>query len=65
MSELEEKTKLAEFLERENEILIQTLVNIIKSCAHPKIAVRCVMVDLKPIRQVLKNVGVIDPELGF
>lgn len=36
-------------------ILRKTLEDIINSCVHPEKAVRAVMVNLKPIREVLKS----------
>lgn len=42
-------------LMEQNQRLVDTLQGIINSCAHPAIALRCVMVDLKPIRAALKR----------
>ena len=39
----------------QNQRLIEVLQGIINSCVHPDIAVRCVMVDLAPIRKVIKQ----------
>lgn len=35
---------------------VATLEGIIQGCCHPDIAIRAVMVDLKPIRNVLKKI---------
>lgn len=42
-------------MENMAEKLAKTLKDIIDGAAHPEIAVRRVMVDLKPIRAVLKE----------
>jgi len=52
-------------LESEKKIFVQALENVIKSTVHPNVAVRAVMVDLKPIRNVLKNIVGSLPELGI
>jgi hypothetical protein len=38
-----------------NAVLAGALQGVINSCAHPAIAIRCVMVDLTPIRKALKK----------
>lgn len=38
-----------------NEVLATALQGVINSAAHPAIALRCVMVDLAPIRKALKK----------
>jgi hypothetical protein len=42
-------------LREANEVLATALQNVINSAAHPAIALRCVMVDLAPIRKALKK----------
>ena len=54
------KTSLNEKIE-----LIECLMEIVNSAAHPDIAVRVVTLDLKPIRNILRKNGVIDPKLGI
>lgn len=54
-----------ERLENQNKLLISALIGIIESCAHPDKAIRCVMVDLKPIRKVLSHCGVVDVKIGI
>ncbi len=52
-------------LRQDNEKLVSALSNIISSCVHPEIAVRCVMLDLKPIRKVLKETCGSNKSLGI
>ena len=40
---------------KQNEELTKALQGVINECVHPDIAVRAVMVDLAPIRKVLKK----------
>lgn len=49
----------------DHELLINTLENIIKSCCHPAIAARSVMVNLDPIRETLKKVMGENKRLGI
>jgi hypothetical protein len=53
MDEQSEIEKLREV----NKELIQVLKGIIDGCVHPNVAVRAVMVDLKPIRKILEKVN--------
>ena len=42
-------------LEESNRILTEALEGVINSALHPAIALRCMMVDLRPIRNALKR----------
>lgn len=49
MNPPDEKGKLI----AQNKALREALEDIIRGCAHPDVAIRRVMLDLKPIRKVL------------
>lgn len=42
-------------LQEQNTVFKEALEGVINSCAHPEIAIRCVMVDLAPLRKALKK----------
>jgi hypothetical protein len=51
----EEQIAIALLIDEDREELIKVLQGIIDGCVHPDIAVRAALVDLAPIRKILKK----------